>query len=131
MRWAVRMMRRAISPRFAIRSRRTVASHPKHAKPRFRDGGVQGSVQPQCQHAARLDRINYTIIPEPSRRVVRMALALVLGTDLRFEILLVVALAAHFSQHVGGLLPAHHGNAGIGPHPKEPWTVGAAAHAII
>ena len=70
-----------------------------------------------------------------------MALDLVLGADGRLEIgfFLVAPLPAAAldtvaldgGQHAGGLVAAHHADAGVGPHPEQARRVGAATHAVV
>ena len=40
-------------------------------------------------------------------------------------------LAPHGGEHVGGLLAAHDGDPGVGPHPQEARGIAAAAHAVV
>ena len=70
-----------------------------------------------------------------------MALAFVLVADGRLETFFFLgapglagafdAVAFHGGQHTGGLLAAHHRDAGVGPHPQETAAVGAAAHGVV
>src|SRR6478609_6643523 len=85
-RWAVRMMRTAISPRLAIRIR--TALHPVHdagARPaRVLPGRER---EAQTEHVPRIDGIDEPVVPEPGCRVVGVGLRRVLRTDLRAQLL--------------------------------------------
>src|SRR5262245_36592329 len=70
-----------------------------------------------------------------------MALAFVLLSDWRLERFVIrrtpdAALRfgcflSQQSEHAGGLLAAHYGDARVRPHPQKAWPVGASAHAVI
>src|ERR1700760_3571780 len=73
-RLAVRMMRRAISPRLAISTEdimivplppADVPLHPENAEARLRrNGAVQRRVKGEAEDIARLDRIDDAVVPE-------------------------------------------------------------------
>src|SRR3954467_863928 len=75
----------AISPRLATRrqsKRGFTRSHPKDAVAGRRERrAVRGRRQAQTEHPAGVDRIDDAVVPEPSGRVVRRALLLVLRAD--------------------------------------------------
>src|SRR5512145_661823 len=167
---AARMMRSAISPRFATSSVeiglgvgltaaspvagtpfvRTPAqrapqsscfSHPEDAVRRRGDRGVGGGCEAHAEDPAGVDRVDHPVVPQAGGRVVRRALLLVLLTDRRLERLLVVggplaalgldAVTTDGREDRGGLLAAHHGDPGVGPHPQEARVVGAPAHPVV
>src|SRR5450631_814947 len=83
---AVRMMRRAISPRFAMSSDSITRLHPKQTESRpFRDRLVQGRGKCQAQNIARLSRIDDPVVPQASRCIVRIAFRLVTSAHRRLE----------------------------------------------
>ena len=100
-----------------------------------------GQGQRQSQDAARVERIDDAIIPEPRGRVVRMPLTLELLADRRFQLLFLggaqgapaalQCLALDGRQHAGGLLAAHDRGARVRPLKQEARAVGAAAHRVI
>src|ERR1700722_13671548 len=160
---AVLMTRHAISPRFAIRIflnmptpqnscavrarvpaaayRSWPRSHPEDAELRGGDRRVQCRGDGEAKHPAGLGRINDAVIPHPRRRVIRVALRLVLRADRRLEFLFFLrtpfaalqdhAVAPDGRQHAGRLLSSHDADARIGPHPEKARRIGPAAHAII
>ena len=70
-------------------------------------------------------RVDDAVVPEPRRRVVRIALGLVLRADL------VRIGAADRGENRGRLLSAHHADAGVRPHPELPRLVRPAAHPVV
>src|SRR5258706_7818647 len=115
--------------------------HPEDAEARLLFGCVAGGGEREREHAARVGGIDDAVVPEPRRRIVRMALALVLLADgipegflfgrrplaaLRLD-----AVAAHGGEHARGLLAAHHRDARVGPGPQEARVEGAPAHAVV
>src|SRR5882672_12874653 len=118
------MMRQAISPRFAMRIESIIALHPEDAvRALARVWRIASSRQRECQHAPRVRRIDDPVVPQACRGVVRVALLLVLGTNLLLEGALLfrrplltarfLAFTAHDREHRGGLLAAHHRNARV------------------
>src|SRR4029078_9912555 len=87
----------------------------------------------------RLARQDDAVVPQPRGGVVRIALFLVLRADRRLEGVFVRrapfpavgldVVALDGRQHRGGLLAAHHRDAGVRPGEQETRAVGAAAHA--
>src|SRR6202162_4600279 len=63
-------------------------SHPKHPKPRPRNGRVQRCRERQRQHAARLRRRQNPVVPQPRRGVIGIAFRLVLLADRLLEFFL-------------------------------------------
>src|SRR5262249_59362300 len=59
--------------------------HAEHAEALLLDRRVQARRDRQPEHAPRIGRIDDAVVPEPRRRVVWMALALVLLADRRLE----------------------------------------------
>src|SRR6516225_12031161 len=86
-RWAVRITRQAISPRFAIRIFPNIGLHPEDPEARWLDRRVQRRRQPQTEHHARIGRIDHTVVPQARARIIWMALRFVLLADRRFELL--------------------------------------------
>src|SRR5690606_28133849 len=146
---AVRMMRHAISPRLAIRSRAIRAgslmlllpSHPEQAEPGWFGRRGPAGTQCQSQHPARVRRIDDSVVPETRGRIIWMSLTLVLIADRRAECLFLLRAPAaalrldrvppQHRQHRGRLLAAHHRDPRIRPHPQEARRIGPAAHAVI
>src|SRR5207248_5337759 len=130
MRRAVRKTRTAISPRLATRTvgpwwglRFFMTSHPEHAVRRLGNGGVVGGGDGQSQGEAGVERVDDAVVEEAGRRVVGVALAVVLVADRLLEGLFLLgrgeAALLHGGQHRRRLLAAHDRQAGIGPHPQE------------
>src|SRR6476659_2838582 len=90
--WADLMIRRAISPRLAMRSRRIMewCSHPEDAVGGFGDRRVGRGLEPHAEDTAGVDGVDDAVVPEARGRVVRRALVLVLVADGRLEGLLVL-----------------------------------------
>src|SRR5688572_18072801 len=83
---AVRMMRRAISPRLAMSRESIIALHPEQAEARaLGDGGVEGGGEGQPQDVAGLGRVDHPVVPEPSGGVVGVAFRFIAGADGRLE----------------------------------------------
>src|SRR6476646_3834663 len=128
MRFAVRMIRHAISPRLAINSlskrRTSVTSHPEDAEARglgwrrIEPGGKR-----EAQHHARIGGVDDAVVPQPRGGVIWVSLLLVLLADRRLERLVVGRapgaalgfgrLLAQQPEHGGCLLAAHHRDAGV------------------
>src|SRR5882762_1205561 len=130
MRFAVRMIRQAISPRLATRSlwkrRADDTSHPENAEAgRLRRRRIHAGGERQSQHGAGVGRIDDAVVPDARARVVGMTLLLVLLADRRLEGLVVgdrpgAALGlgrflAQQPQYARGLLAAHHRDARVRP----------------
>src|SRR5918993_3883212 len=85
-------MRTAISPRLATRTLPKVVgftgSHPEDAVGRRGHRRVRGDREPHTEDAARVDRVDHAVVPQPRGGVVGRALALVLVADRRRERLL-------------------------------------------
>src|SRR6185436_4941328 len=85
--------------------------------------------------------VDHAIVPQPRRCVIGAALVFILrangGAELVFFLgrpalaLGLDVIAPNLAEHHGGLLAAHHGDAGVRPHPQETRRVGAAGHAVI
>src|SRR4029077_1066919 len=113
----------------------------KDAESRLLDRCIQGCRNCEAEHAPCIDRIDDAVVPEARRRVVRMALALVLLADRRLERVFLFlrpglagcldAVAAHGREHTRGLLAAHHADARVRPHPEEARLVAASAHRVV
>src|SRR5579863_4874419 len=147
---AVRKMRQAISPRlatrrlrirFAMRVTRMWPLHAEEAETRVLCGRVAHRGEREREDAARLERVDHAIVPEPRGGVVGMALALVLLADRLFESLLLrrrptaaraLELSAlHGREHARRLLAAHHRDARIGPLKEKSRRVRAPAHGVV
>src|SRR6476469_7229787 len=122
--------RRAVLPRCVCSwSWLTFESHTEDAEARLRDGLFERQREPQRETAARVDRIDDAIVPQPRGGVVRIALLLVLRADRRLEGSLFLGapcaalgldrVTAHGREHVRGLLAAHDGDARVRPGPEE------------
>ena len=103
-------------------------------------GRVERRRDGQGQHVARLRRVDHAVVPQARRRVVGVALALVLGQDRRLEgvprrlagpLPDRAASLADGRQHAGRLRATHHADARVGPRPQAAAAVGAAAHAVV
>jgi hypothetical protein len=64
--------------------------HPEDAELRVRDRRIQRGTQAQRQHAARVGRVDDTVVPQAGGGEIRMALLLVLAPDRRLEGLFVL-----------------------------------------
>ena len=62
-----------------------MASHPEDAEAGLRDRRVEGGLDAERQDPARVERIDDAVVPQPRRREVRRALALVRLEDRRLE----------------------------------------------
>src|ERR1700760_2929027 len=101
---SVRITRTAISPRLATRTvSKPIALHPEDAVGDRFDGHVRHNRKGKTDNCSGIGGIDYAAVPEPGRRVVRIALLFVLCADRGFEGLLLL----------GGPLP---------PHPPPPRT---------
>src|SRR2546421_3224007 len=100
--------------------RATATSHPEDAVARLADRRVPRGRETECQDRARVHWIDHAVIPEPSRRVVRRALAFVLRADLRLELLAgrVALERADEREHRCRLLAPHDADPGVRPHPE-------------
>src|SRR5258708_4531432 len=134
---AVRMIRRAISPRLAISILSNTGLHPEEAESRLRwDWRVERSREGKAKHIACLDRIDNPVIPESRSGKIGVAFILVFPPDRRLESLHLLwcpvrGIAVDGRQHGRGLFAAHHRDACIGPDEHEPGTISPPAHAII
>src|SRR6185295_7624520 len=98
----------------------TSESHPEDAEARLRYGLLERQRQPQREAAARVDRVDDAIVPQPRGGVIRIALFFVLLADRRLEGRLFFrapgatlgfdGVAAHRRQDVRGLLATHDGD---------------------
>src|SRR5437868_3258314 len=123
------------------RPRAMCPSHPEHAVARRADGSIEAGRDGQAQRGARVGGVEDAVVPQARRAVVGAALNLVLlqrgphklvllrGRHLRAACAQVIE--PHLQEHRGRLLPAHHRDARVGPHPQEAWVVGAAAHGVV
>src|SRR6185295_5526573 len=92
----------------------TSESHPEDAEARLRNGLFERQRQPQREAAARVDRIDDAIVPQPRGGVIRITLLLVLLADRGLEGRLFFrapgaalgfdGIAAHRRENVRGLL---------------------------
>src|SRR5882724_4537196 len=120
---------------------RSWSLHPEYAEVGRFDRRVERRRQAEAEHHPAVGRIDDAVVPEARARVIGMALLLVLGADRGLEGLLLIrapflflggeAVALHLGQHVGGLVAAHHGDAGVRPHPEETRAEGAPAHTVV
>ena len=87
----------------------------------------------ECQDRPRVHRIDHAVIPEPSRRIIRRALGLILRADLRLELLSgrLALERADEREHRRRLLAPHDADPGVRPHPELARPVGAAAHPVV
>src|SRR5512133_2213687 len=78
---AVRMTRQAISPRLAIRMLSSMGvSHPEDAEGGLAFiGSTRCGCQCQCQHVARIGRVDHAVVPESRAGVEGMPLRFVLA----------------------------------------------------
>src|SRR3954470_17700940 len=116
-------------------------SHAEDAIANFLQRGVRASRQGQAEHGAGLGGVDDAVVPEAGGGVVGVALGLVLVADRLLERLLLLgrpliatgldAVAADLGEHAGGLLAAHHRDAGVGPGEQEAGRVGPAAHGVV
>ncbi len=100
-------------------------SHAKDAERALGHRRVRRGREAEREHAARVERVDDAVVPEPRGRVVRVALRLVGGADL-----VRIGIADH-RQHRRRLLAAHHGDARVRPHPELARLVGTAAHRVV
>src|SRR5579862_612388 len=121
----VAMIRTAISPRLAIRTLLKVVpgtgtSHPEDAVAGRLERGAGGRRQREPEDPAGAGRVDDPVVPQPGGRIVRVALVLVLLADTGLVAAGAAADAtADRGQHARGLVAAHHGDAGVRPHPQE------------
>ncbi len=104
-------------------------------------GALHAAERPSASACRVSRRIEDPVVPQPGRRVVGRAFALVLLQDGLANGLLVVGgqrlpvarelVPLDRRQHAGGLLAAHDRDARVGPHPQQPRLVGAPAHAVV
>ena len=88
-------------------------------------GAFSAAASPSAEDAPRVERVDDAVVPEPRRRVVRVALALVLGADR-----VLVDVADH-GEDGRGLVAAHHGDARVRPHPQLARLERASAHRVV
>src|SRR6476469_9403963 len=90
-------------------------SHPEDAEPGLGNRGVERRLEPDGQHAPGIERVDDPVVPDPGRREIRRALALVVLEDRRLEgiaLPLGLELAADGREHSGRLGAAHDRDAG-------------------
>src|SRR5688572_17757894 len=117
------------------------ALHAEHAEARLRNRLPRRQAETEGETHAGVGRVDDTIVPEPRRGVIRIALQLVLFADRRLEsgfffgapctALRLDGVAAHRREHVGSLLTSHDADARVRPGPQETRRVRAATHAVI
>src|SRR6478735_10604413 len=98
-------------------------SHPEDAKPGLGNRGVERRLEPDREHPAGVERVDDPVVPDPGRREIRRALALVGLEDRRLEgiaLPLGLELAADGGEDSGRLCAAHDRDARVGPRPQEP-----------
>src|SRR5271167_3329418 len=78
---SVRIMRTAISPRFATRTVSNIALHPKHAVGHRFQRRVCTNGQSEAEHISSIEWIDDAIVPEASGGVVGVSLLFVLPTN--------------------------------------------------
>src|SRR5215472_736530 len=115
--------------------------HAENAKDRLVDRTIEGCRNRKGEYLARVGGIDYAVVPQPGAGVVGVAFALVLLTYGSLECKLFIAapapairfdrIAADGGEHRRRLLPAHHRDARVRPHPQEPRSERSAAHAVI
>src|SRR4051812_24301177 len=133
----VRMTLTAISPRLAMSTVwNTFTSGRRRRRPGQR--GVRTRRERQAEDRAGVGGGDDAVVPEPCRRVVRVALLLVLGPDRLLEGVFLVGaprvtelIPADGGEDGRRLIAAHHGDAGVGPHEEEAGGVGPAAHRVV
>src|SRR5882672_1915594 len=118
-----------------------VPLHPEDAEPGFLDRRVERCRDRQRQRAPCFLGYDDAVVPETGGRIIGVSLLLVLLEDgpLELQLLLLAPLAAfrldavalHRGEHGGGLLPAHHRDARVRPHPQQARRERAPAHAVV
>src|SRR5215831_15613233 len=140
---SVLITRTAISPRFATRTLVNITPplHPEDAVAGRLKRRVGRRGQREAEDPPGVGGVDDPVVPQPGRRVVRVALVLVLVADRLLERVLLAGgpvLAARLElippdrgEHARGLVAAHHGDPGVRPHPQEAGGVGPAAHRVV
>src|SRR5207247_10776048 len=105
----------------------TVPLHSKNAESRLLDRRVEGRRNRKRQDAARFLRRDHSDVPKARRGIVGMSLPLVLVEDGALEVLFLLLapraalrlapLASRRGETGVGLLPSHHREPGVRPHP--------------
>src|ERR1041384_7483226 len=118
-----------------------ISSHSKNAEPGFLDRCVEGRRERERQRAASLPGRDHSVVPKPRGGVVGMALLLILVEDGSLEVLFLLlapgaalgldSVAFHRGENRSRLLPAHHRDAGVRPHPEKTRAESAPAHAVV
>src|SRR6218665_1580377 len=129
------------SSRVVSRAVMVVPLHAEHAELRVRNVGIEGGGNGQAKHVAGFGRVYHAVIPETGTGIGRLCFLGVLvyqGLPERYFFFRTPLHAFfgqrgffHIGEHAGGLLTAHDGNTGIGPHEQKAWLIGAATHAVI
>src|SRR5439155_1580968 len=119
----------------------SVPLHSKNAESRFLDRCVEGRRNRKRQGAARLLGRDHSVVPEARGGIVGMSLPFVLVENRALEVLFLLlapgaalgldSVAFHRGEDGSRLLPSHHRDAGVRPHPQEAGREGAAAHAVV
>src|SRR3954453_8251675 len=102
---SVRITRTAISPRLATRTvEKFTTSHPEHAVGDRFDRRLAHHRKRQSENGSGVGGVDDAVVPQPSGRIVRVALAFVLLADRGLEVLLLLGrhLAADGGQHQSG-----------------------------
>src|SRR2546422_210284 len=118
-----------------------ISLHSKNAEARFLDRCVEGRRNRKRQGAARFLGRDHSVVPEARGGIVGMSLPLVLVEDGALEPLFLLLapgaafglypVASHRGEDGSRLLPSHHRDAGVWPHPEEARPESAAAHAVV
>src|SRR5256885_7975024 len=108
-------------------------SHAEDAVPHVLDRRMPGGSEPERKDSTRGERIDDAVIPEARGRVIRRSLRLVLLENARAERFLLGVVLERPDQREDrrGLLPAHHADARVRPHPELPWLVRAPIHSVV
>src|SRR5271166_2809818 len=118
--FSVRITRTAISPRLATRTvSNPTTSHPEDAVGNRLDGCIRHNRKRKTDNRSGVGGIDHAVVPKPGRRIVRVALVLVLCTDRGLERFFLVGrhLHAYRRQYRRRLLTTHDRDSGVGPHP--------------
>src|SRR5690348_5828759 len=100
----VRITRTAISPRLATKTVSNISSHPEDAVGDRSQRGMRAYRKSKADTRSGVNRVDDAVVPQPRRRIVGVALVLVLGPDGRLERLLLVGRPGLAGR--GQLLPA-------------------------
>src|SRR5277367_6880241 len=89
--FSVRITRTAISPRLATKTvSKPIALHPEDAVGDRFDGRVRHNRKGKTDNRSGIGGIDHAVVPQPRRRVVRIALAFILRANGRTEFLLLL-----------------------------------------